>query len=109
MLYRKKTKHAHTSKSKTMSEKEEEQKTLTFKEDERMRYGAMNYDNTELMAVISGFDLNIAFNMRTINSLADAEAAANALADVFYELLMEQLLQEKAHLVKPFEPQTTTL
>lgn len=92
-----------------MSEKEEEQKTLTFKEDERMRYGAMNYDNTELMAVISGFDLNIAFNMRTINSLADAEAAANALADVFYELLMEQLLQEKAHLVKPFEPQTTTL
>jgi hypothetical protein len=39
--------------------------------------------------------------MRTINSLADAEAAANALADVFYEVLMEQLIEEKSYLVKP--------
>ena len=79
----------------------EEAKKVTFDTSERMTYGAMNYDGTEMMAVISGYDLNIAFNMRTINSLSDAEAAANALAQVFYELLMEQLLEEKSYLVKP--------
>lgn len=79
----------------------EPEETVVFKKADRMRYGAMNYDGTELMAVISGYDLNIAFNMRTINSLADAESVANALADVFYEVLMEQLIAEKSHLIKP--------
>ena len=74
----------------------EEAKTVTFNVEDRVRYGAMNYDGTELMAVISGYDLNIAFNLRTINSLADAEAAADALSQVFYELLMEQLLSDKS-------------
>ena len=89
----------------------EEQNTVTFNVEERMRYGAMNYDNTELMAVISGYDLNIAFNLKTINSLADAEAAADALAQVFYELLVEQLLQEreKSHIIKPPEKKASTL
>ncbi|MFR9546970.1 MAG: hypothetical protein SNJ29_15545, partial [Rikenellaceae bacterium] len=63
------------------------------------RYGAMNYDNTELMAVISGYDLNIAFNLKTINSLTDAEATADALAQVFYELLMEQLIDQKNEVI----------
>lgn len=79
----------------------EEEKKVTFETSERMTYGAMNYDGTEMMAVISGYDLNIAFNMRTINSLSDAEAAADTLSQVFYELLMEQLIEEKSHLVKP--------
>ena len=84
-----------------MDEQQKTEDTVVFKTDDRMTYGAMNYDGTELMAVISGYDLNIAFNVRTINSLADAEAAANALADVFYEVLMEQLIEEKSYLVKP--------
>lgn len=84
-----------------MDEQQKTEDTVVFKTDDRMTYGAMNYDGTELMAVISGYDLNIAFNMRAINSLADAEAAANALADVFYEVLMEQLIEEKSYLVKP--------
>lgn len=86
----------------------EEDKNVTFNTSERMTYGAMNYDGTEMMAVISGYDLNIAFNMRTINSLSDAEAAANALAQVFYELLMEQLIEEKSHLIKP-PPEETAI
>lgn len=84
-----------------MEEQQKTEDTVVFKTGDRMTYGAMSYDGTELMAVISGYDLNIAFNMRTINSLADAEAAANALADVFYEVLMEQLIEEKSYLVKP--------
>lgn len=66
--------------------------TITFKQEEKMTYGALGYDGNDLMAVISGYDLNVSFNMKLINSLGDAEACANALADVFYELLMEQLL-----------------
>lgn len=45
-----------------------------------MTYGALGYDGNELMAFISGYDLEIKFNLRLINSLADAEACADALA-----------------------------
>ena len=83
--------------------------TITFRTADRMRYGALGYDGNELMAVISGYDLEIKFNMRLINSLADAEACANALADVFYEPLMEQLIQEKREFAKPPGTKTSTL
>lgn len=88
----------------------EQEEKVSFSKSERMVYGALNYDGNELMAVISGYDLTISFNLRVINSLADAEACANALADVFYEALMEQLLiSEKADFVKPPEGKTPTL
>lgn len=83
--------------------------TITFRTADRMMYGALGYDGNELMAVISGYDLEIKFNMRLINSLSDAEACANALADVFYEALMEQLINEKREFAKPPEAQTPTL
>ena len=70
--------------------------TITFRTADRMTYGAVNYDGNELMAVISGYDLEIKFNMRLINSLA----CADALAQVFYEALMEQLIQEKSEFLK---------
>lgn len=79
----------------------EQEETVSFRKKDRMTYGALNYDGNELMAVISGYDLHIAFNMRVIHSLADAEACANALADVFYETLMEQLIAEKSDVLKP--------
>lgn len=87
-----------------MDQNESENETVTFKKEERMTYGALGYDGNDLMAVITGYDLNIAYNMKLINSLADAEACANALADVFYELLMEQLLAEKASGFTPEAP-----
>lgn len=74
--------------------------TITFRTADRMTYGALGYDGNELMAFISGYDLEIKFNLRLINSLADAEACADALAQVFYDALMEQLLcNEKAGFV----------
>ena len=88
---------------------EEVPETITFRTADRMMYGALGYDGNELMAVISGYDLEIKFNMRLINSLADAEACANALADVFYELLMEQLIENKREFAKPPETKTPTL
>jgi hypothetical protein len=76
--------------------------TITFRTADRMTYGALGYDGNELTAFISGYDLEIKFNLRLINSLADAEACADALAQVFYDALMEQLLcNEKAGFVKP--------
>ena len=75
--------------------------TITFRTADRMTYGALGYDGNELMAVISGYDLEIRFNMRLINSLADAEACADALAEVFYDTLIEQLINEKRDFVKP--------
>ena len=75
--------------------------TITFRTADRMTYGALGYDGNELMAVISGYDLEIRFNMRLINSLADAEAWADALAQVFYDTLIEQLINEKRDFVKP--------
>lgn len=88
-----------------MEEKEknkpEKAERVTFGVADRMTYGVLNYDGNELMAAITGYDLNVVFNMRLINSLADAEACANALADVFYQTLMEQLIARKANFIHP--------
>ena len=88
---------------------EEVPETITFRTADRMMYGALGYDGNEQMAVISGYALEIKFNMRLINSLADAEACANALADVFYEALMDQLIRENTPFAKPPEAKTPTL
>lgn len=79
------------------------EETVTFKVGDRIIYGVLNYEGNEYMATISGFDLKIAFNMRLINSLADAESCANGIADVLYQALMEQLIVEKKEIVKPPE------
>lgn len=82
-------------------ENKETVERMTFRVEDRMTYGVLNYDGNELMAAITGYDLNVVFNMRLINSLADAEACANALADVFYQTLMEQLIARKAEFIHP--------
>lgn len=82
---------------------EEEEKTVSFKPSEKMVYGVLNYDGNELMATITRYDLSISFNMRLINSLADAENCADALANVFYETLLEELIQKNPAILKPKE------
>ena len=90
------------SKSEAMEEKKDDKiERVTFRVEDRMTYGVLNYDGNELMAAITGYDLNVVFNMRLINSLADAEACADALADVFYQTLMEQLISRKADFIQP--------
>ncbi len=77
------------------------EQTVTFTQADRVIYGVLNYDGNEYLAIISGFDVAISFNMRLINSLADAEACANGIADVFYQALMDQLIGQKAEFIKP--------
>lgn len=65
---------------------------------DRVTYGVQTPDGTDMMAMISGYDLKIIFNLSRINTIEDAEAMANALADVFYQNLMAQLLEENKSL-----------
>lgn len=83
--------------------------TVTFNIDDKITYGVLHYDGNEMMCAITGYDLGIHFNMRLINSLADAESCANALADVFYEALMEQIIEKKSDLIKPKEKENAIL
>ena len=91
-----------------MEEKSKDE-TVSFRKDEIITYGVLNYDNDDLMCTISGYGLNIAFNMRLINSLEDAENCADALADVFYQALMEQLIAQNPEIIKPVHKQRAIL
>lgn len=83
-----------------------EEETISFKKDsDKMLYGVQGYDGEQLMAAITGYDLKVAFNMKLINSLADAESCANALADLFYQSLIEQLIEKKSEILQPNIPQ----
>ena len=77
------------------------EETVSFQAGDKTIYGVLNYEGNEYMATISGYDLQISFNMRLINSLADAEACTNSIADVFYQALMNQLIEMKADFINP--------
>ena len=82
---------------------------ISFRKDEITTYGVLNYNDDDLMCTISGYGLTIAFNMRLINSLEDAENCADALADVFYQALMEQLIAQNPDILKPGVNETAIL
>lgn len=44
---------------------------------------------------ISGYDLQIDFNMEYINSMQDVEAAVNGLKDLFRDIILERLFKDK--------------
>lgn len=79
------------------------EETITFRVKDLTTYGVLGADGVEFLAAISGYGLDIAFNMKLINSLADAEAMADSMADVFYEALMDRLIAQKRDFEKPPE------
>ena len=48
--------------------------TITFRTADRMTYGALGYDGNELMAFISGYDLEIKFNLQQLVNYAGLAA-----------------------------------
>lgn len=50
-------------------------------------------DNGEKLIEISGYDLQINFNMRYLKSIEDINAACNGISDLFRETIMEKLLE----------------
>jgi hypothetical protein len=54
-----------------------------------------NPDINKNLVEISGYDLQVNFNMEYLNSIDDVEAAVNGISDLFRELIMEKLLEYK--------------
>lgn len=54
-----------------------------------------NADNEEILIEISGYDLQVNFNMEYLNSIQDVEAAVNGIGDLFRQIIMEKLLEHK--------------
>ena len=50
--------------------------------------------NTTLIE-ISGYDLHIGFNMKYLNTLEDIDAATEAIAALFRDVIMDRLLEYK--------------
>lgn len=53
----------------------------------------VNDDIKETLVEISGYNLQINFNMQYLKSVEDINAARNGIADLFQQLIMEKLLE----------------
>lgn len=62
---------------------------------DRTVYQVLSERNKKVMVEISGYDLQINFNLEYINSVQDIEAAADGLTQLFREIITEQLLEHK--------------
>ena len=71
-----------------------EEPTVTFKlVSDRTVYNIINADIKEALVEISGYDLDIKFNMQYLKSVEDIDAACKGISDLFKELIMEKLLE----------------
>lgn len=62
---------------------------------DRTVYEVVSEKNNEVMMRISGYDLDISFNMEHINCIEDIEAACNGISQLFREIITEKLLEHK--------------
>lgn len=70
--------------------------TVEFKMlSDRTVYEVISEKNNEVMIRISGYDLEISFNMEHINCIEDIEAACNGISQLFREIITEKLLEHK--------------
>lgn len=53
----------------------------------------INPDINQTLVHISGYDLQINFNMQYLKSIEDVEAACNGIAQLFRDIIMEKLLE----------------
>lgn len=70
--------------------------TVTFKSlSDRSLMEVVSEKNGEPMMQISGYSLDVKFNMKYINSVADIDALCNGISSLFRELVTEQLIKHK--------------
>ena len=62
---------------------------------DRSVYNIVNEDINKSLVEISGYDLQINFNMEYLNSIEDVEAAVTGLGNLFRDIIMEKLLEHK--------------
>ncbi len=53
----------------------------------------VNADSNEVLIEISGYDLQINFNMEYLKSVEDIDAACNGVAQLFRDTIMDKLLE----------------
>lgn len=53
----------------------------------------INPDINQALVHISGYDLQINFNMQYLKSIEDVEAACGGIAQLFRDIIMEKLLE----------------
>lgn len=54
----------------------------------------INPEINQTLVHISGYDLQINFNMQFLKSVEDVEAACNGIAELFRGIIMEKLLEK---------------
>ena len=70
--------------------------TLEFKyRSDRSAFTIKNPEIDKILIEISGYDLQVNFNMEYINSIADVEAAVSGVGDLFRQIIMDKLLEYK--------------
>lgn len=62
---------------------------------DRSVYNVVNEEINQTLVEISGYDLQINFNMEFLNSIEDVEAALEGLSDLFRNIIMDKLLKHK--------------
>ena len=71
-----------------------EEPTRKFKVvSDRDTMSIINQDINEVLVEISGYDLQINFNMQYLKSVEDIDAACSGIANLFRETIMEKLLE----------------
>lgn len=68
--------------------------TVNFKLiSDRIIREVVNAETKEVLVHISGYDLQINFNMQFLKSVEDVEAACSGISQMFREIIMEKLLE----------------
>ena len=70
--------------------------TVEFKYySDRIAFTVKNPEINKILLEISGYDLQINFNMEYINNVDDVEAMVSGIGDMFRDMIMNQLLSHK--------------
>lgn len=80
-----------TDKIETLDEPKAEFRVIS----DRDAFTVKNADNDEILVEISGYDLQINFNMEYINSVQDVEATVEGIGNLFRQIIMDKLLEYK--------------
>lgn len=62
---------------------------------DRDSFSIINEEIDKTLVEISGYDLQVNFDMEYINSVADVEAAVGGIGDLFRQIIMDKLLEYK--------------
>lgn len=62
---------------------------------DRSQFLIRNAETENVLIEISGYDLQINFNMEYINSVEDVEIAVGGIGDLFRKIILERLLEYK--------------